>query len=131
MKITYLDPMADHTPNVSTAWYSIWRDYLSFHIEVKAVNSQVPVSMIERNNKDGGRAWWDTPKFAAEVDKLISLIRQSDEFTAVLLLKGEGKYTVIDGHHRISAWTKMELGDMLGKIIPAVIVTTTPVPRIL
>ena len=129
MNIAYPDPMADHTPNQSTVWYGIWRDYISFQIEVKVENLQVPVSKIERNPKDGGRSRWDTPGFAAEVDKLVSQINQSGAFTAVLLRNEEGKYTVIDGHHRIAAWTKIGFGDTLGAIIPAVVVTTKPMTR--
>lgn len=122
-EIVYADPFGERTPRKSQAWYDVRAAYLSYKVEIKVANAEVPLEQIERNPSDGGKWRWDTPLFDKEVDALIASIRATGKFEAIWLRKDRdaSTYSVLDGHHRAVAWKK--LGN---STIPAVVVTVSP-----
>jgi hypothetical protein len=121
MKVNYANPFAYTTALQSQAWYDLRKEFLSYKVELAIGNEEVALGVIERNPNDGGRWRWDTPLFDREVEELMSRIVKSERFEAVWLRKENGKYSVLDGHHRLVAWQK--LGNTK---VPAVVVHVTP-----
>jgi hypothetical protein len=121
LEVTYTDPFTEDTSTTSQAWYDLRALYLAFKVGLDVVHEDVVIGDIERNQRDGGKWRWDTPLFNKEVDALIESIQSTGNFEAVWLKKQNGKYSLLDGHHRLVAWQRM------GKTtIPAVVVTVTP-----
>lgn len=121
VEVTYTDPWEESTPRTSKAWYDIRNAFMSYEVEISIAQELVPLAVIERNPKDGGKWRWDTPLFDSEVDKLMENIKSTGKFEAVWLKKDGGIYSVLDGHHRVVAWKKME-----NLAVPAVVITVKP-----
>src|SRR5271157_5487527 len=121
MDISHTDPFTDHTYHRSVAWYRLRALFLMNKINLAFTNEDVPIATIERNPEDGGKAKWDTPLFEIKVTTLMDLIQHNQRFEAVWLKLEDGKLTVMDGHHRITAWQR--LGNT---VVPAVVVGVTP-----
>jgi ParB-like chromosome segregation protein Spo0J len=119
--VTYTDPFSSVTALYSQSWHALRAAYLAFEVEVAVANAEVNIADIQRNENDHGKWRWDTPTFAAEVDKLIESIKSTNRFEAVWLKKQDGVLSVLDGHHRVVGWQRMG-----NTTIPAVIVTVTP-----
>jgi hypothetical protein len=122
VNISYPNPFAEHTARKSQAWYDIFRAYVSYESDVSTINSTVPLSKLKNNPNDGARWRWNTPLFETEVNNLVSGIRLSGEFEAILVRENEdGTYLILDGHHRVAAWEKLGQSD-----IPAIVVIVKP-----
>jgi hypothetical protein len=121
IEVAYADPFGDRTPRQSQAWYDLRALYLSFKVGLEVGREEVSIANIQRNQNDGGKWRWDTPLFDKEVSELIASIRSTKKFEAVWLMKQDGVYSVLDGHHRMAAWQRMG-----NSAIPAVVVTVTP-----
>jgi ParB-like nuclease domain len=121
IEVVWVDPFTERTPRKSKTWFDLRGQYLSWKVELEMANVEVPLAQIERNEKDGGKWRWDTPLFDSEVDKLIEEIKLSGKFEAVWLQKNGETVSILDGHHRVTAWKKMG-----NETIPAVVVTVKP-----
>lgn len=121
IEVSYTDPFTEATTRQSNAWYDLRNQYLAFKVALNISHEEIPLDIIRRNEKDGGKWRWDTPLFDREVDELIKSIQSTKRFEAVWLKKQDGIYTLLDGHHRVAAWQRM--GNLA---IPAVVVTVTP-----
>jgi len=119
--VTYTDPFSSVTALYSQSWHDLRAAYLAFEVELVVAHEEVSIADIQRNPNDGGKWRWDTPLFAAEVDKLIDSIKSTNRFEAVWLKKQDGVLSVLDGHHRVVSWQRMG-----NSTIPAVVVTVTP-----
>jgi ParB-like nuclease domain len=119
--VTYTDPFTSVTALYSQSWHDLRAAYLAFEVELAVANQEVNIADIQRNEKDGGKWRWDSPLFAAEVDKLIESIKSTNRFEAVWLKKQDGILSVLDGHHRVVGWQRMG-----NSTIPAVVVTVKP-----
>jgi hypothetical protein len=119
--VTYTDPFSSVTALYSQSWHDLRAAYLAFKVELVVAHEEVSIADIQRNENDHGKWRWDTPLFAAEVDKLIDSIKSTNRFEAVWLKKQDGVLSVLDGHHRVVGWQRMG-----NTTIPAVVVTVTP-----
>lgn len=122
-EIEYIDPFSERTDRKSVAWRSLLTLYLQYKVELKIVNTIVPLDQIEWNPKDGGSWRWGTPLFDKEVDTLIESIQSTGKFEAIWLRKDTNgsTYSVVDGHHRVAAWKKMGY-----PTIAAVVINVSP-----
>ena len=121
IQVTYTDPFTSVTKLYSADWHELRAQYLAFQVELEIRNEEVSIAAIQRNENDGGKWRWNTPLFAAEVDKLIESIKSTQRFEAVWLKKQDGVLSVLDGHHRVVGWQRMG-----NSTIPAVVVTVKP-----
>lgn len=123
MEIVYPDPFIERTQRKSVAWFKLYQSYAAYQTNLTVENAEVNILRIVSNPDDGGRERWDSPQFKGAVDTLVSQAQFSGTFEAILIQKkDDGTFLVLDGHHRLAAWTKLSDSDM----IPAVVVTVKP-----
>lgn len=121
IEVTYTDPFSSVTALYSQSWHALRAAYLAFEVELAVANEEVNIADIQRNENDHGKWRWDTPLFAAEVDKLIESIKSTNRFEAVWLKRQDGVLSMLDGHHRMVGWQRMG-----NSTIPAVVATVKP-----